>query len=67
MPPRIGFREDDVLMKEVEQFIPVTQIPYSDFLSGDWNDHLINFKDMPKNVIKADGALECCKIISSYL
>jgi L-arabinokinase len=65
-PPRSGFREDDVLMKEAEQFIPVTQIPYNDFLSGNWNDYLINFKDMPRNVIKTDGALECSDIIASY-
>ncbi len=66
-PPRSGFREDDVLMKEVEQFIPVAQIPHNDFLCGNWNDYLIDLKNMPKNVIKTDGALECCNIIASYL
>jgi len=67
--PRSGFREDDVLMKEVEQFIPTVEIPTQDFLYGNWNEYLVDLtqKEMPKNVIKTDGAQECYDIINSYL
>jgi L-arabinokinase len=65
VPPRTGFREDEVFRREAPRYIPVAEITGADFQSGNWKDHLnalLSAKHQ-HNPMQTNGATVCAELI----
>lgn len=60
-PPRVGFREDDLLRASVSRYLRSREIPLADFQAGRWVLHLHELLSMssPTLTMESDGALVC--------
>lgn len=68
-PKRYGFREDEIIVKEMQNYIPAVEISHEDFFTGNWKDYLDRLHQLPapEKTINLNGAHEAAEIISGYL
>jgi L-arabinokinase len=68
-PRRYGFREDEVLVPAIPNYIPAIEIPHEDFFAGRWKEYLdkLSIMPVPEKSIRTDGAKESAQIINEYL
>jgi hypothetical protein len=65
VPPRAGFREDEIFRQEAKHYIPVAEISRQDFQSGNWRNHLESLltANPPVQDIETGGAQICAELI----
>jgi L-arabinokinase len=65
VPPRTGFREDEVFRREAAQYIPITEISRAGFESGNWKGHLrvLLSASHPEGSLRTNGAAICAELI----
>jgi hypothetical protein len=68
-PPRIGFREDEILRSAASLTVKAREIPLADFEAGDWLAHLRRLKNSSVRIVPmdTDGAKVCAQIIVGHL
>lgn len=68
-PKRYGFREDEVLVPAISEYIPTVEIPHDNFFTGKWKEYLdkLSKMPMPEKNIRTDGAMESAQILNEYL
>ncbi len=67
-PPRVGFREDEIVGVEVQRLLNAREVTVAEFESGQWVDGLraMNKAEPPSHITRIDGAAVCAKIIAKY-
>ncbi|HYP04945.1 MAG TPA: hypothetical protein VER03_01815 [Bryobacteraceae bacterium] len=67
-PPRLNFREDEVLLVEAPQHLQMLPIPQNDFKAGRWGHHLRQLVAMPPvtSGLRTDGARFCAEFIAGF-
>lgn len=65
-PPRSDFREDEVFLPLVPQYLRARELPLCDFESGLWLRHLEELETAPAPVssLLMDGAAVCARILA---
>jgi len=65
-PPRTGFREDGLLLRDAARFVRLRELPLADFESGKWGDHLTHLSSYPDpmETLPTNGAEVCADIIT---
>jgi len=65
VPPRTGFREDEVFHRQASQYIPIAEISRTDFQSGNWREHLdiLLTAKHPEGHLQTNGATICAELI----
>jgi hypothetical protein len=65
-PPRIGFREDDILVPSAYKYLQACELPIEDYESGEWSSHLQRLATMtePKHSLATDGAVTCADVLA---
>jgi hypothetical protein len=68
-PPRSGFREEAVLVREVPRHIPAQPIAPADYEPGEWSRHLevLLGEAIPPATLAANGARACAEAILAMI
>ncbi len=65
VPPRTGFREDEVFRRETGRYIPIAEISRANFQSGNWKEYLQSLLSArhPEERLQTNGATICAELI----
>jgi L-arabinokinase len=65
-PPRVGFREEELLRVAVGRYVPGREIPLGDYQAGDWLGPLRSLRDTtaPCEALDTHGGAACARIIA---
>ena len=65
-PPRFDFREDEVFVPAVPQYLRAREIPLADFEAGNWRSHLQQLEKAPEppDALPMDGSSACARILA---
>lgn len=68
-PPRVGFREDELMMQQVPPYLRLGRIDRGDFEAGHWRPHLLALLESPAPAqrLAMDGAAVCARQVARLL
>ncbi len=65
-PPRVGFREDDMLVPAAFEYLRARELPLDNYESGDWLTDLQQLEAVPKpsGCLGTNGAVICAQLLA---